>query len=552
MRYDEVLRQFDDAVFLDSVYGYAYRRCSDRFSAEDLCMDIICQALKAASRTPDIVHFHAFFWTVAHRVYADFSKNRKRAAAWTAPDERASLTAQAWENPMEEFVEQQERQDQLNDVTRRIAFLSKMYRDVMVMYYIDEASVADIASALHISANVVKQRLFLARKKLKKMKEAKPVQPDMTLKPMELLLVGNGQPGGNDPRNKLDRAFSKNLVYLCRKQPHSAQELSEKLNVPLPYVEEEIDIQIKGENGTYGMLTKAGDGKVVANAVILDAAEAKEGEAFYIKHMDALCQSLKAWLASQGEAIMSFPFLSQQDDLRFILWGLIADIERKFTKAVDQCLADEHFQNVTQVKRPFYVCGFAVPQDQPVAYDCFYGCDGVNEELKDYDLHGYKRIYITNIYGRRIRKHFGCGLSIFTDSPLLMTIRAIGGLDIASLTDDEKEVAAKAIACGYLRKHEGILSPNIIVYHHDHRQAFYDLKSGLEEPLKAIAKTLADEMAPFLKATLPKHLLHEYAGINQVFNMRLRHELIERSIEADLLTVPKNTLCGEGVVLEVG
>ena len=66
------------------------------------------------------------------------------------------------------------------------------------------------------------------------------------------------------------------------------------------------------------------------------------------------------------------------------------------------------------------------------------------------NLCGFSRIYLVNIYNNRIKPHFHCNHNISTDAKLQLALRAIDGLDVASLSEDEKEYAAKAIECGYL------------------------------------------------------------------------------------------------------
>lgn len=53
----------------------------------------------------------------------------------------------------------------LNTVYRRIAFLNKAYREVMIMYYIDGLSTAEIAKLQNTSEGAVRQRLFSAQTK---------------------------------------------------------------------------------------------------------------------------------------------------------------------------------------------------------------------------------------------------------------------------------------------------------------------------------------------------------------------------------------------------
>ncbi|MCL2814482.1 MAG: hypothetical protein FWD23_07770, partial [Oscillospiraceae bacterium] len=68
-------------------------------------------------------------------------------------------------------------------------------------------------------------------------------------------------------------------------------------------------------------------------------------------------------------------------------------------------------------------------------------------------------MFISNIYGRRIKEHFHCGHDVSQDKQLRLTIRAIKGLPLSSLSEDERETAAKAIESGYIKKENDTLYP---------------------------------------------------------------------------------------------
>ena len=98
--------------------------------------------VKAAHTDGEIANLYSFIWKVARNVYADFSNNRRRYAD-TFYDGDADEVLQ--------FVADKEQEDDsdelLDSVYRRIAFLTKAYREVMIMYYIDGLSTADTACA---------------------------------------------------------------------------------------------------------------------------------------------------------------------------------------------------------------------------------------------------------------------------------------------------------------------------------------------------------------------------------------------------------------------
>ena len=320
MKTNETLKLIGDKKFLDKIYQFSYRRCNTSYEAEDLCSDIILAVISAVHRKESIENFYAFVWTIARRVYAGYSEKRNQTRQ-TVSIENGDLLLASKENEIDLFLEESAEQEQIKKIFAEISFLSKAYREVMVLYYIDEMKVKDIALKLSINETTVKQRLFSARNTVRKEVETMS-ERTLSLKPVSLAFIGTGNPSGNDPRTKAERILSQNIVYACKDKAKSARELSEELCVPMPYIEDELDIQIKGENGTYGLLRKEGD-KYISNVLIIDSDEYDVAGKVYTKHLDDLCDNLKKHLEETKEHFLTFPYLSRQTDIRFILWTLI-------------------------------------------------------------------------------------------------------------------------------------------------------------------------------------------------------------------------------------
>lgn len=545
MKTSEALKKMDNADFLNRIYQFAYRRCNTSHEAEELCSDIILAVIGAVQRQPEIENFHGFVWAVAHRVYADFCEKRSRTTC-NASLENMEQPLASSENEIDTFVEEDANAEQLRKIFTELAFLSKAYRDVMVMYYIDEYKVKDIATALHISETTVKQRLFFARNSIRKEVETMNNR-NLSLKPIQLAMVGTGSPMGNDPRHKAERIFSQNLIYLCKEKPKTAKELSEELCMPMPYVEEELEIQCRGENGTYGTLRKLENGKYAINILVVDYKEYDEANKIYERHLPAFCNRLKKAVKDNAEKILSFPYLSSQTDTRFILWTLISPVIWEFENKVVDILEHKYFSNITPVNRPF--SSVATAYDQSVEPDfAFYGCDGINGA----SIEGFRNVFVQNVYGQRVEKHFDCGHNISQDAKLLMVLRAIGGLSIQTLTEEEKEVVAKAIECGYLRKNGQFIEPNIIVIEKKHQADFQQLPTILNVDMQEIAENIAEELAAFMKQHIPEHLMNEYKIYTQLIaGTRILSRTIEACIQEGLLTEPQNRLGAEGVLMVV-
>ncbi len=544
MKTNEILKLIGDKEFLDKIYQFSYRRCNTSYEAEDLCSDIILAVISAVHKQESIENFYAFVWTVARRIYADFCENRTKLRQVYSED-TLNFELLEKENGIDRLIEKTSDREILKRIFAEIAFLAKAYREVMVLYYLDEMKVKDISKKLNISETTVKQRLFFARNTVRKEVEIMN-ERNLSLKPVSLAFIGTGNPSGNDPKTKAERILSQNLVYACKDKAKSAKELSDELCVPMPYIEDEVDIQLKGENGSYGLLRKMGD-KYISNVIIEENSEFNEAGKIYTKHLDKLCEKLKNHLQSHREEFLNFPYLSRQTDLRFILWTLISESVWRLKERVNEILETEFFKGIELPHRKFTTVAIAAPYG--TSYSArFYGCDG-NET---HDFCGYSYVFIRNIYGKRMDRHFYCGQTITNDEKLRLTLKAIGGMDINTLDETQKEIAAKAIECGFLRKNGKILEPWIVAIEQKDWKNFRNLLCEYYDSIEDIAKEIAEEMYAYMLSHIQKHLLNEYKSYNLlVSGINLLNDLIEKCIAEDLLTEPKQKIGPEGVLLVV-
>ena len=544
MKTNEILKLIGNKELLDKIYQFSYQRCNTSYEAEDLCSDIILAVISAVHNQESIENFYAFVWAIARRVYADYSEKRNRLRQ-TISIENGDLLLAAKENEIDSFIEEAAEQEHIKKIFAEISFLSKAYREVMVLYYLDEMKVKDIALKLGINETTVKQRLFSARNTVRKEVENMSNR-NLSLKPVSLAFIGTGNPRGNDPRTKAERILSQNIVYACKDKAKSAKELSEELCVPMPYIEDELDIQIKGENGSYGLLRKEGE-KYIANVIIVDNNEFDEVGEIYTKHLDELSKKLKKHLTDTKESFLNFPYLSPQTDLRFILWSLINESVWFIKERVDDILQEKFFKDVKLPERDFTTVAVAVQDGAPYG-GRFYGCDG--NETRNFCNFSY--VFIRNIYGKRIDRHFYAGQDITNDELMSITLKAIGGLPVSDLTENQKEFAAKAIECGFLRKVGDILEPRIITIELKEWEKYRNLLRGYYDSVEDICNQIAIELHNYMVSHIQKHLLNEYKSYNLlVAGINVLNDLIEKCIAENILTEPEKRIGPEGVLLVV-
>lgn len=534
MKKRDLLKYFDDDL-LDKLFGFCYARTSDSYEAEELCSDIIYALVKAAQSDGEIESVYPFIWRVARNIYADFSdKRRKRTAMFYEGDPSEILLSVAEDNYSDDT------QELLTNVYHRMAFLTKAYREVMIMFYIDGLSTSQIAKKQKISEVAVRQRLFSARQKIKseveKMTETynKPVALDK----IDFVIWGNGNPGWSDPRNVCTRMFSNHIVWLCHKKPMSASEIAEELNVPTLYVEEELEILSRGENGKYGLLRRLDNGKYDLNFILLDTDVFKKATAIYTEQLPKICEAISSYIDEHKAEYLSFPYLNKKVDMNLILWQQVQSISGAFCYCVEHALKKNHFSDIKKTDRPFSVFGY-------VDHGKYYGggCDGIYAR----NICGFTDVHICNLYTPRISAHFHCGHNISCDPQIQLALRAIHGLDIASLSDTEKEHAAKAIECGYLYRDGDMLYTKVLVCSFADESKLFDISNALQDGyFDTDAEILADKIAALIKESVPNHLLGEWRFANMLASMPILDAVVECLIEKGVLTPPENGIGAEG------
>ncbi len=539
MKKQELLKYFDNEL-MEKLFGFCYVRTNDSYEAQELCSDIIFALVKAANTDGEITDLYSYVWRVAKNVYADFSKRkRQHTDTFYEGDATELLMLIADEDKADDSSEL------LESVYRRIAFLTKAYREVMIMYYIDGLSTAEIARKQRISETAVRQRLFAARQKVKievqEMTENYNRPP--ALEEINYVIWGTGNPGWGDPRNVCTRMFSKHIVWLCHKKPMSATEIAEKLNVPTVYVEEELEILTNGENGEYGLLRRTDSGKYAINFILLDKNVIENAHDIYMEQLPKICNILSEYIENHRKEYLSFPYLNKKVDFNLIIWQQIFNLSKAFSDNVERILSEKYFDKVPEFERPFSVFGFV---DNGKQYGG--GWDAVSAE----NVCGFSKIRLDNIYITRIKQHFSCDLNVSKASPIQIMLRAIDGLDIHSLSEKEKEHAAKAIESGYVYKDGDVLYTKLLVCSSDDNEKLFDISKKVDTGFfEAEAQIVAERIASLIKKTVPCYLLDEWRFVNTLANLPILDSVVEVLIENGVLVPPKEGIGAEGCWLSV-
>lgn len=540
MKKQELLQKIDNEL-IEKLYGFCYARTNDSYEAQDLCSDILYALIKTAAGEGEIRDLYGFIWKIARNVYADFSEKRRRetdALYGDDPEEILSLIAA-------EEEEEDDSDELLRAVYLQISYLTRAYREVMIAFYIDGKSTAQIAKEQKASESAVRQRLFAARKKVKSEVDK---MNDMQNKPTSLSKVdyviwGFGNPLWGEPQEGFEREFSKHVLWLCFKKPSGATEIAEELGVPTVYVEEELEILTRGANGKYGLLRKLDNGKYAINFVLFDVDVMEKATALYEERLPQICDIMAEYIDEHKEEYLAFPYLNKKVDFNLILWQQVHTLAGMIDGIVHSILAKEHFAKEQKPDRPYSVFGYV---DNGKQYGG--GRDGIDAE----NVCGFSRIHMTNIYNTRIQRHFECGHNIANDPQIQLALKAIDGLAVASLSDVEKEHAAKAIEQGYLYREGDTLYTKILVHDGKDSDRLFAITRNLTSAvLTKEAEAIAEKLADLIRKNVPEYLHGEWSFANELAGLPVHDALVEALIERGLLTPPENRLGAEGCWMSV-
>ncbi len=543
MKKHELLNMIDEAL-LDKLYGYCYPRTRDSYAAQELCSDIVFALIKAANTDGEIAEPYAFIWRVARNVYADYCQKRSHESEYGYmgdPDDALALVAMDEADAGDALIEL------LPDVYRRIAYLTRAYREVMIAFYLDGKQVAQIAREQGVREDTIRQRLYSARKKLKEeVDNMTQANKPIALGNIDYDVIGTGDPGWGDPREgAFDRQLSMHVLHLCHRAPKTASEIASELNVPTLYIEQELEILTRGKNGQYGLLRRLDNGRYGINFVLFDKQTMEKAIALYEQQLPMVADVIAKFIEQHKDEYLAFPYLNKEVDLNLILWQQVFRMAHTLEDQVTEILKTKYFADAVDPdpNRPFSVYGFE-------SLGKYFGC-GLDGAISQ-DICGYSHIFIRNIYITRIQKHFSCGHNISTDPLLLLTIRAIQGLSVRSLTENEKEIAAKAIEQGYLVRKGNALYTKILVNDSKDSSRLYSTTIKLENGyFDEAAESIAKELAALIKGALPDYLIGEWFFANSLAGLPVVDALVEALIERGLLTPPADGIGAEGCWMEV-
>lgn len=311
-------------AYVDRVYAWAVKKTYSREEAEELSQEILFTVIRELPGLRDESRFEPWLWGIARNVERSFRRRMGKQRAIYSYDMPEELPRDEGEE------EEQARNEALYAMLReKIAGLSAMYRDIIILYYYDGLSTKQIAGRLKIPEGTVTWRLSEARRKLKKECES---MEESALRPVQMRfdITGTGNYDGVNipfPDVYIDDALSQNILYYCYTGPRTVEELSRLCGVPAYYVEERLKNLVKRD-----AVTEPARGKYRTDFLIWTDEYARysqeNGESCMMPAADRMLEAFRKIAGEAGR--IGFYKAEKSETELFYLYGIMAVMELHF------------------------------------------------------------------------------------------------------------------------------------------------------------------------------------------------------------------------------
>ncbi len=231
---------------LDRLYRFAYNRLHDEYAAEDLTQDIVEAALRSRHCPDDPERIVPWLWGIARNVYLRTVSAKSRNEI---PTEDVAVitdpfgTTVTWETPETALI----RREDAANLRRAVSYLSKMYRDVCVAYWLEEKDYKTIAEELDIPLSSVKWRLNQSKVRLKEelMKMETMTNGYHRAQKLHLNMGGwvvhSGELGNYDGADKAtETLLAQNICIAAYDAAKTVTELASELGCAADYIEDAL------------------------------------------------------------------------------------------------------------------------------------------------------------------------------------------------------------------------------------------------------------------------------------------------------------------------
>lgn len=148
---------FDELIerHAERLRGYLRRVAASEADADDLVQDTWLRVIRGLPGLRDPARFRAWLFGIAHRVLVD-----RLRARYAAP-------AESPVEPLPDAADVQADHIRRDQIERGLAALAPAEREVIVLFYLEQLKLSEIAAVLSVPTGTIKSRLHRARAQMR-------------------------------------------------------------------------------------------------------------------------------------------------------------------------------------------------------------------------------------------------------------------------------------------------------------------------------------------------------------------------------------------------
>lgn len=482
--------------YFERVYYYCLKKTGSETEAAELSQDIALGIIEQLRRGACPDSFSGWVWQIVRNIYAGWATEKHKTR------ERLSDTdISEFEIPdNSDFVSDLIREEDIAAIRREMAFILSEYRNVLLMYYIQNRRVCDIAKNLGIPEGTVKTRLFRARQKLKEGMYMAREFGKRSYNPERLSFSASGNQPSGLPWSAVQRKIPVNILCEANNNPSTVEELAIELGIAAPYMEDEVDILEKSE-----LLKKLDDGKYITNFFIAPSE--------CIEEVNALCEDFaydnykKFWqvasdfVAKHYAEFIGESTMSEQDATMFFFLKLVTTVK----ETVD---GDVWGRFKRRDGGNWGFIGYEQGARRGRINACGFGDNGAIISNDCNKLHLRCYVDVNGMFGKRIYKD-----RCYVRSDDLPAIRELvkNGYGTEGFTDLQKNILDRFCDNGYFVKDGDKYKPTILIFEGDklselinlmiceHREEYDALVAAMRKLHNDAVGVISKYSVPYLK-----------------------------------------------------
>jgi len=156
----EAFGQFYD-LYVTRIYRFIFFKVNSVSDAQDITSEVFLKLWQCVKNGREIRNLNAFIYTIARNSVIDFYRQSRK------PEEQIADEHSHIPDEQRDILRQQIMDSQLSDVLKGLENLKDEYKEAIILKYLDELSISEIADILGRSKGAVRVLLHRAIKALK-------------------------------------------------------------------------------------------------------------------------------------------------------------------------------------------------------------------------------------------------------------------------------------------------------------------------------------------------------------------------------------------------